>query len=303
MGTDERTKITLFMLSYNHERYIEEAIRSVYDQTDPFDRIIFFSDGSTDRTLEIARDLFGDDSRVTWLPDLDVNMGIIARLRQVSQRISDGLMMCLSSDDLLKPRACETFRELARQRPFEWAIGATEISDENLRVIELVDPLAHASEAQSDARALFRRLLLLQPWLPVQAWCFSADLLHRVGGYDVCHRVEDYSLALRFALATTPVLTSEVIAVWRKNTDSFTTVHREEMCVDHARTALQFFTKAPLNVLSTASAHLREAQKVALRCRRRMPALGYGMSAIGLWPSPRSIASVIRAALWSAAGG
>jgi alpha-1,3-rhamnosyltransferase len=301
-GTMEKIKVTLLLPSYNHEPYIEEAIRSVYAQTDPFDRIIFFSDGSKDRTLEIARDLFRNDSRVTWLPDLDVNIGIVARMRQMSQNVFDGLIMGISGDDLLKPRACETFRELARVHPFEWAIGATEISDQDLRLIKTVYPPA-MDNTYAASREFFRRLLRLQLWLPAQAWCFSANLLHRVGAYDSCVRVEDYSLALRFALATTPVITSEVIAVWRKLEGSFTRVYGEEMWADHARTALQFLSHSPFDALPSASGSFRQAQKEALRRRRWMPALAHGMSAIGVWPSPRSIMSVLLAVIRSAASG
>lgn len=286
------SEFTLFMPSYNHERYIEEAIRSVHAQTEPFDRIVFFSDGSKDRTLEIARDLFGDDPRVTWLPELEVNKGVITRMQEVAARIPDGLMMGLSGDDVLKPRACEIFRALSRSRPFEWAIGATEITDQDLRPTSIIDPLA--AGFSSDGSDVFTRLLRLRPWLPAQSWCFSAELLRRVGGYDSRFRVEDYSLGLRFALATRPILTSEVIAIWRRVDTALSFQYSEQMWADHARTALQFLADAPVTALAVASRHFREAHAGAMRRGHWASGVRYGLAALALWPSPHTVVSTAR---------
>jgi glycosyltransferase involved in cell wall biosynthesis len=47
-------KLTVYIPSYNVENYIEQAIRSLLDQTHPPDEILIVDDGSTDKTAEIA---------------------------------------------------------------------------------------------------------------------------------------------------------------------------------------------------------------------------------------------------------
>lgn len=290
-------KITVFLGSYNHEQYIAEAIRSIQTQTDSFDRIVYFSDGSTDRTLEIARDLFRDDTRVIWLPDLDVNKGLITRLKQVAQRIPDGLAVALSGDDVLTPRACETFRGLWRKKPFEWAIGATQICDQHLTPIQRIDPVA--SGFNLDPTAVLNRLLRLDPWLPVQGWCFDVGLLRRVGGYDSRFKVEDYWLGLRFASATTPVFTDELIGLWRRPENSFSAAYAQEMWADHARVALRLAFRAPRAALPTASMHYLRCRTEAVRSGDWLHSMAYGLAAVGVWPTPNHLLSFGRMVLRS----
>lgn len=52
---------------FNGERYVQEAIQSVQQQSSPAARIIVADDGSTDRTVEIVTSLQQSDSRITLL--------------------------------------------------------------------------------------------------------------------------------------------------------------------------------------------------------------------------------------------
>jgi glycosyltransferase involved in cell wall biosynthesis len=50
-------KITCIIPSYNHAKYIEEAIRSVLRQTLPPERVVIIDDGSQDNSVELIRAL------------------------------------------------------------------------------------------------------------------------------------------------------------------------------------------------------------------------------------------------------
>jgi alpha-1,3-rhamnosyltransferase len=277
-------RFTLIVAAYDHERFIEAAVRSIRTQTSPFDRVVFFSDGSRDRTLELARSLLGAEPRVSWLDDLETNRGLVPRLIEAASRIADGYIMTLSADDVLHPAACQTFRAMAEARPFEWGIGATQITDEELRPTTLVDPTVFGL-----GENIFERLLKLDPWLPAQGWCYSAALLRRVGGYDQRHAAEDYSLGVRFARATKPVLTNQVISHWRVNSASYGQQHTEEMWADHARVALRHLRSAPRAALVASSNFMVHAAASALEHGRRLPALRHAIAAGLLRPDPRAI--------------
>ena len=47
--------ISVAMATYNGEKYIEEQLDSILNQSKPVDEIIIFDDNSTDGTLEIIR--------------------------------------------------------------------------------------------------------------------------------------------------------------------------------------------------------------------------------------------------------
>ena len=42
-----------FINNFNNESFIESCLKSVFNQTRPFDEIIIVDDGSTDRSLEV----------------------------------------------------------------------------------------------------------------------------------------------------------------------------------------------------------------------------------------------------------
>src|SRR5260370_8844472 len=48
-------KIACIILSYNHEKYIAEAIRSVLRQTLPPERLVIIDDGSRDNSVDLIR--------------------------------------------------------------------------------------------------------------------------------------------------------------------------------------------------------------------------------------------------------
>ena len=57
-----RKKISVCMATYNGEKYIKEQLESIISQLDENDEVIVSDDHSTDRTLDIVKDL--KDSRI-----------------------------------------------------------------------------------------------------------------------------------------------------------------------------------------------------------------------------------------------
>jgi glycosyltransferase involved in cell wall biosynthesis len=56
-------KITVIIPIYNTERYLSEALQSIARQTYSDFEVLLFDDGSTDRSVEIARNMVASDSR------------------------------------------------------------------------------------------------------------------------------------------------------------------------------------------------------------------------------------------------
>ena len=71
---DETSPVAIGLPVYNGERYLEDTLRSVLNQTfDNFD--LFIADNaSTDRTEEICRDYAGRDSRIRYIRN-SINLG------------------------------------------------------------------------------------------------------------------------------------------------------------------------------------------------------------------------------------
>ena len=70
-GVSERPRVSVSMVTFNHERWIEAAVKSVLQQ-DFFDvEVVIGDDCSTDTTLTLVEVLAKDDPRVRLLPTPD----------------------------------------------------------------------------------------------------------------------------------------------------------------------------------------------------------------------------------------
>lgn len=88
--------ISIPLLTYNHERYIAESIRSALDQTFADFELIVVDDGSTDRTAEVVASFHDPRIRYVWRenggPSVATNHGIsLCRGRYLALMTGDDL--------------------------------------------------------------------------------------------------------------------------------------------------------------------------------------------------------------------
>lgn len=90
-------KVSVIIPAYNVEKYIEQCVRSVMDQTLREIEIIVINDGSTDSTLAIIRQLSQEDSRIIVVEQ--ENKGL-SSTRNVGLKLSRGkYIQHLDGDD------------------------------------------------------------------------------------------------------------------------------------------------------------------------------------------------------------
>lgn len=97
--------ISVVMPVYNVEAYLSAAIHSVLDQSFEDFELIVVDDGSTDASLQLARQAVADDLRVRILSQ--ENLGLAAA-RNAGARVATGrYLYFFDSDDLLQREALE----------------------------------------------------------------------------------------------------------------------------------------------------------------------------------------------------
>lgn len=89
---------------YNAERFLPDAIRSVFAQTYQDWELILVDDGSTDRSLEIVRSV--DDPRVRVIAD-GKNKKLAARLNQLVAESRYDIVARMDADDMMFPERIE----------------------------------------------------------------------------------------------------------------------------------------------------------------------------------------------------
>ena len=90
--------VSVLMASYNHDRFIEQAIRSVWNQTHPNMELIVVDDGSRDRSVEIIKELQAR-SPIPMQVEVQENRGPAATFNRALQHAKGEWLCILASDD------------------------------------------------------------------------------------------------------------------------------------------------------------------------------------------------------------
>ncbi|MFE7063735.1 glycosyltransferase family 2 protein [Sutcliffiella sp. NPDC057660] len=98
--------ISIIMPAYNCERYIEEAIKSVIEQTYQFWELIVIDDGSRDNTVRIIKELSIKDTRIKLYIN-ETNQGVSATRNRGITLANGNWIAFLDSDDMWKKNKLE----------------------------------------------------------------------------------------------------------------------------------------------------------------------------------------------------
>lgn len=94
-------RISVVLSSYNHERYIAQAIKSILEQTYQDYELLIFDDGSSDHSVQIIRDFLAD-SRIRLFA-FPKNRGPMKCLREVMKEATGEYAAIMHSDDCWMP--------------------------------------------------------------------------------------------------------------------------------------------------------------------------------------------------------
>ncbi len=279
-------RFTLVLGSYNHARFLPRCLASLREQTQPPAQIVFFDDGSRDDSLRIAREHLGGDPRVTWIDDLDRNMGLLPRLGLVAERIDpDNYVVPCGGDDFLDPRCFEVHAKNIAATETRWSVAAIDEVDEATgSPLRRIEPSAMV-RALPSASPLLPLLLDGTVFPPVHGWAFSAGLLREVGGWDPSFAQEDLTLLFRFAARVRPAFSLEKVSNVRVRPGQFARWNGR-LPRDAARLALGLAREHPAEALEYASRqYLGAASGFARAGQWGNAALDLARSGI-LWPIP-----------------
>jgi glycosyltransferase involved in cell wall biosynthesis len=129
-------KIGCVIPSYNHAKYIAEAVRSVLDQTLPPDRVVIVDDGSTDGSVDLLRSI--KDPRVEVIEQ--ANAGAHAALtRGLHQSQDCDFISILNSDDRYHPERFNRCVRYLQENGTQLVCTRLRLIDENGKPIGQLD--------------------------------------------------------------------------------------------------------------------------------------------------------------------
>jgi glycosyltransferase involved in cell wall biosynthesis len=172
-------RITIVIPSYNHERFVEDAVRSVLEQTMRDLELIVIDDGSKDDSVALLQRMAADDSRMRVFSQ--ANAGSHATInRGLDMGLGEWLAI-LNSDDVWEPVRLEAMLAEAERSGADFLFSDSKLIDadgapvddpshwwnfsvsrmrERVRQFGIDDGMLYGNLAVSTSNFLFRRSLV-----------------------------------------------------------------------------------------------------------------------------------------------
>jgi glycosyltransferase involved in cell wall biosynthesis len=200
----ERPRVTIVIPCFNGELYLAEALSSAVGQTYDNIEVILVDDGSTDRSVEIARDF--PQVRVVRQP----NAGSSAA-RNAGMGASEGeFVLFLDADDRLAADAVQSHLDGFSQRPdVPMVYGA----------MRIIDRFGNELEQMSweVGSVSWRELLFVIGPVPTQSM-FRRDRVVAAGRFDPqVGLVQDHDLLLRISKSSDLYCHGRLVADYRRH--------------------------------------------------------------------------------------
>jgi len=201
-------KLSVIIASYNHQDYIAETLRSLEEQTFGDFEIIIVDDGSTDKTVEVAKSA---QSRAQI--HTQENQGVVAaRNRGIS--LAKGKYICfVDSDDVVLP---ERFAKQVAQFDGDAELGLVfadaliiDSQGEKIGKFSNVYPVVPGDVAQM--------LAMHYCFTPMITAMVRADVLRKTGPFEKPGPISDYMKWIEVAHISKVHYDPEPVGCWRRH--------------------------------------------------------------------------------------
>ncbi len=179
------------MSAYNHERYIEQAILSIVNQTYQDFELLVIDDGSKDQTPAILKRL---SEKYGFHFEVQQNQGLCPTLNKLIRRARGKYITGCASDDCWPPmRLEEQVAQLEGRPELDVVLGKHTIIDGEGQVVESGWRMRPPLRGRKEYYPLLRRKRSFE----AGTMMVRAQVFESVGLYDVSIDVEDFDWMLR----------------------------------------------------------------------------------------------------------
>jgi len=181
--------VTVICLCYNHEKYVEEAIQSVLDQSYENVELIVIDDASEDKSKAVIEEKLLNHREVVFIR-LNKNQGNCKAFNVGLKKANGKFIIDLAADDLLLPNRIESGIKIFSEKN----IGVEFCNVENISDSgELLNTHFEFSPPQGDVYAtLIEKYFISPPGMMIRK-----DVLDELNGYDENLYYEDFDFWIR----------------------------------------------------------------------------------------------------------
>ncbi|MEQ1772391.1 MAG: glycosyltransferase family 2 protein [Burkholderiales bacterium] len=276
--------VSIVVPSYNHGRYLKEAIDSILSQNYKALELIVIDDGSTDNSREILA-AYGEQFH--W--ELQENQGQVATLNRGWLMSKGALIGYLSADDLLLPGAVGAAVDCFRQHPE----AVLSYSDFNL-----IDPDSAVVRRVVAPECSYRDMVVKMLCPPGPGAFFRRSAFEKAGLWHTGYKqMLDFEYWLRLGLHGSFVRIPQALAAYRVHSGSqsfaaTSAIRPEEpvkIITDYFENPLVPFEIQEARLEALSAAHLYSAQ-VHLRVGNYQQ--GFAAARNGFSLHPRALLSI-----------
>lgn len=183
--------ISVLFPTYNVGEYLEEAIKSILNQTYQNLEIIIVDDCSTDNTLEIIKYFAKIDNRIQYYRNKK-NRQITYCLNKSLKYVTGDYIARMDGDDIALPDRFEKQLEFLEKRGDIGLVGTHELN------IDSDGNIVGRNKKITNEELLQNSQLLASP-VPHPTWLARKIIFDKVGGYYTHSPAQDYDFLLRMS--------------------------------------------------------------------------------------------------------
>ncbi len=201
-------EIFVVVPSYNHARFVERTLRSIFRQTLAPSKLLVIDDGSTDGSPAVIEKFLSECPFECELITRE-NRGLCQTLNQALDMSHGKYFAYISSDDVWLPDFLKSRIGILSQRPNAvLAYGPAFVIDENDNIFDNTGNWG--DHADGDATEM-----LLKPVFPASAGVLYRGEVLNNHRWNESVALEDYDLYLRLSQAGEFALDKNVLSAWR----------------------------------------------------------------------------------------
>ncbi len=246
--------VTIIAICYNHENFVEAALRSVLDQSYENIELIVVDDASTDKSVDKIKELLKDRSDVKTIFN-EQNKGICRSFNSALRLAEGEYIIDFATDDVFLPStvAMQIEAFLTLDDTYGVVHGNALHIDENGNALK-----SYHSESASVPEGDVYRAVLARHFICPPTLMFRKSVIERLRGYDDSLAYEDFDFWVRSSRLYKYYYINEVLIKRRITVNSLTTRKSSQ---DSALTTYKVCEKA-LNLNRTKEEHQALAQRI-----------------------------------------
>lgn len=266
-------KVTVYVPAYNHEKYVEQSILSIINQTYQDFELIVIDDGSKDSTPAIIEKLANKFGFVFIRQE---NRGLCATLNRMLELSKGEYLVICASDDYWAPDRLEQQVGFMENNP-ECGLCHSNaiIIDGDGETLGLMNPPNFYPDNWGEEQLVLKNTIIA---LTVMV---RAKLIKQIGGYDETLQIEDSITWYRLIKLTKFHYLDQALAFYRKH--GFNTVGNEWLMYQNQKAIYAKFSHCPLHQKAKAARQFKWFCMLSRRHKREalkylLPSLRYAGS-------------------------